>query len=164
MRRFLGVVFIFALAGGIAGSGCDTGESIERELLFPLLDSSGNGQGIMSFSDGSSVRMTSVSGFGWTGGGYVGGFQKDLTNFVLVGFTCSQPMTAQTYTQASTGFSFGYVKNGTQYSSVGSPGFTFIVSSVYSGRASGTFSGTLVPVSGPNVVISSGRFTGIDIH
>jgi hypothetical protein len=163
MRKIQGVVFILVLVGGVIMSGCDTKSSSNNSALLMLLLMTN--QGTISFNDGTAVSMTSPSGFEpGLGTGYLGAFQKDVNNWILISVPSTQPMTApQSFTQATPSFSFGYAKNGTSYN-VGGSSFTFTISSVSGGKASGTFSGTLVPVSGPSLIISGGTFSGVVIH
>lgn len=160
------IVLVLMIFGGMFVSGCDlvnttNDKSKDSLLLALLLTSAATNQGSLSItSSGSTVQMTSPSGFRYTGGAYVGSFLKDVSNTVMVSWTGPHSITPQTLTKSSSGFSFTYVKNGQQYDSSFGTGFTFTISSVSGNKATGSFNGNLKDVF-TNPITVSGTFTSV---
>ena len=167
----IAVVLIFL--GGMIMSGCELINKSEDNsknalLLVALSTSAAVTQGSTSFSEGGTTSSMTTP-FGWqkTGSAYLTTFLKngtDANNKISITLP-DATMSAKSYTQATTNFSFDYIKNSVLYTESGSSGFTFNITSVSGGKASGTFSGILVPfMGGSNITISSGTFSGVIIH
>lgn len=169
MKMIKKTALVLMLCGGMLISGCDVFNKAEDKsktnlLLAVLVTNASNTQNRLSInSNGVYTLMNSISGFGYSGGGYVGAFQKDTNNWVQVGWSGPQPMTPATFTEASSGFLFSWVKSGIQYTTVSGKSFTFKIERVSGGQATGIFNGTLQDASN-NSLYLSGNFDEVTIR